>query len=80
MTPSEIIRIICWTLDRLFTLPCGQHLTFKGGTSLSKVWNLIDRFSEDIDITIHRDALGFGGSNAPHTAPSKTAGLESRLQ
>ena len=63
---------VCWTLNKLFTLPCGQHLTFKGGTSLSKVWNLIDRFSEDIDITIHKDALGFGGSNAPHTAPSKT--------
>lgn len=62
---------VCWTLDILFKLPCGQHLTFKGGTSLSKVWHLIDRFSEDIDITIHRDALGFGGSNAPHTAPSK---------
>lgn len=62
---------VCWTLDKLFKLPFGQHLTFKGGTSLSKVWNLIDRFSEDIDITIHRDALGFGGNNAPHTAPSK---------
>ncbi len=62
---------VCWTLDKLFKLPCGQHLTFKGGTSLSKVWNLIDRFSEDIDITIHRNALGFGGINAPHTAPSK---------
>jgi predicted nucleotidyltransferase component of viral defense system len=63
---------VCWTLDKLFRLPCGQHLTFKGGTSLSKAWHLIERFSEDIDITIHRDALGFGGDNAPHAAPSKT--------
>lgn len=63
---------VCWTLDKLFKLPCGQHLTFKGGTSLSKAWRLIERFSEDLDITIHRDALGFGGDNAPHAAPSKT--------
>jgi hypothetical protein len=63
---------VCWTLDKLFQLPCGQHLTFKGGTSLSKVWKLIERFSEDIDITIHRDALGFGGEDAPHAAPSKS--------
>ena len=63
---------VCWTLAKLFALPPGQHLTFKGGTSLSKAWKLIERFSEDIDITIHRDALGFGGDNAPHAAPSKT--------
>lgn len=56
---------VCWTLDKLFQLSFGRHLTFKGGTSLSKVWKLIDRFSEDIDITIHREALGFGGDNAP---------------
>ena len=62
---------VCWTLDKLFRLPLGQHLTFKGGTSLSKAWHLIERLSEDIDITIHRDALGFGGENAPHKAPSK---------
>ena len=63
---------VCWTLDKLFKQPCGEHLTFKGGTSLSKAWHLIERFSEDIDITIHRDALGFGGDDAPHQAPSKT--------
>jgi len=62
---------VCWTLDKLFNLSCGQHLTFKGGTSLSKVWKLIERFSEDIDITIKRDALGFGGAAVPHEAPSK---------
>lgn len=49
----------------------GEHLTFKGGTSLSKCWNLIERFSEDIDIVIDRGALGFGGDNAPESAPSE---------
>jgi hypothetical protein len=63
---------VCWTLRKLFELPeWGEHLTFKGGTSLSKCWNLIERFSEDIDIVIDRDALAFGGDNAPESAPSK---------
>lgn len=63
---------VCWTLGKLFDLPeWGQHLTFKGGTSLSKCWNLIERFSEDIDIVIDRDALDFGGESAPEQAPSK---------
>lgn len=53
---------VCWTLRELFNLPeWGEHLTFKGGTSLSKAWKLIKRFSEDIDIVIERDFLGFGG-------------------
>jgi len=63
---------VCWTLKKLFDLPeWGSHLTFKGGTSLSKGWALIERFSEDIDIVINRDALGFGGDKAPDRAPSK---------
>ncbi len=63
---------VCWTLKKLFDLPeWGSQLTFKGGTSLSKGWALIERFSEDIDIVINRDALGFGGDKAPDRAPSK---------
>lgn len=63
---------VCWTLDKLFRLPgWGGHLIFKGGTSLSKGWKLIERFSEDIDIVINRAALGFDGDNAPESAPSK---------
>jgi len=41
---------VCWVLEQLFSLPI--HMAFKGGTSLSKVFNLIKRFSEDCDITI----------------------------
>lgn len=63
---------VCWTLDKLFRLPTwGEQLTFKGGTSLSKGWNLIERFSEDIDIVINRGVLGFDGDEAPETAPSR---------
>jgi hypothetical protein len=62
---------VCWTLRALFRLPAsGPHLTFKGGTSLSKGWKLIDRFSEDIDIVIDREFLGFGGADAPEDASS----------
>ena len=63
---------VCWILDKLFRLPTwGKHLTFKGGTSLSKGWKLIERFSEDIDIVINRGALGFEGGKAPEAAPSR---------
>lgn len=60
---------VCWTLRELFSLPdMGEHLTFKGGTSLSKGWKLIERFSEDIDVVIDRDALGFDGERSPEAA------------
>lgn len=48
---------VCWTLRRLMQTPgLGEHLTFKGGTSLSKAYGIINRFSEDIDLTIGRSA------------------------
>ena len=43
----------------IFDLPIGKHLVFKGGTSLSKGWQLIERFSEDIDEMIHGEAPSF---------------------
>ena len=62
---------VCWTLRELFALPgLGEHLTFKGGTSLSKAWKLIARFSEDIDLVVDKESLGFGGEAAPDSAPS----------
>jgi hypothetical protein len=62
---------VCWTLKQLFDLPAGQHLLFKGGTSLSKVFGVIKRFSEDIDLSISRESLGFGAEQEPEAAPSK---------
>ena len=61
----EVIEKDWWVtavLRALFQLPYADHLSFKGGTSLSKCWHLIDRFSEDIDIAIAREYLGFGGT------------------
>jgi hypothetical protein len=51
---------VCWTLDALFNEleACGPRLLFKGGTSLSKGYGLIERFSEDIDITVFREDIG----------------------
>lgn len=50
---------VCWTLNALYQeRPAGgPRLLFKGGTSLSKAYGLIQRFSEDIDITVFRDDL-----------------------
>ncbi|GHT55634.1 nucleotidyltransferase [Bacteroidia bacterium] len=49
-------------LRALFALPYAENFSFKGGTSLSKCWNLIERFSEDIDIAVNREYLGFSGT------------------
>lgn len=46
------------TLRALFSLPMAEHFIFKGGTSLSKGWKLIERFSEDIDIALAPEAFG----------------------
>lgn len=46
---------VCWTLKCLYSIPeIASHIIFKGGTSLSKAYGLIDRFSEDCDITINK--------------------------
>ena len=53
------------TLRLIFSMDCAPHLVFKGGTSLSKAWSLIDRFSEDIDLALDRSYLGFGAEMTP---------------
>lgn len=71
MQPASVEKDfwVCWTLRALVEDPrVGARLTFKGGTSLSKGWRLIERFSEDIDLVIDRDFLGFGGRAGPEAA------------
>jgi hypothetical protein len=55
---------VCWTLDALFNRQTAKspRLLFKGGTSLSKGYGLIERFSEDIDITVFREDIGQAAS------------------
>ena len=61
---NQLIEKDLWVstlLEIIFTLPFADKLVFKGGTSLSKVWGLIDRFSEDIDLAIDRSLFGLEG-------------------
>jgi len=58
---------VCWTLKRLFGLQetNAATLVFKGGTSLSKAFGAIRRFSEDIDLSFDRADLGYTGERDP---------------
>jgi hypothetical protein len=61
--PAFAIEKDAWVtlvLRMLFSSELSSHIVFKGGTSLSKVYGLIERFSEDIDLSINREYLGFG--------------------
>ena len=60
----QIIEKDLWVttvLQLIFSLPFAEKLVFKGGTSLSKVWNIIQRFSEDIDMTVDRNLFDLQG-------------------
>ena len=62
--PPQAVEKDAWVtlmLRMIFTSDLANHLIFKGGTSLSKAFNLIDRFSEDIDLGIDRKYLNFEG-------------------
>lgn len=57
MTPFAVEKDwwVSRTLDIIFQMEIAQHLVFKGGTSLSKAWKLINRFSEDIDLAFDKE-------------------------
>lgn len=62
--PKQAIEKDLWVtamLQMLFSIPCADSLVFKGGTSLSKVWGVISRFSEDIDLAIDRSVFDLNG-------------------
>ncbi|MDE2792696.1 MAG: nucleotidyl transferase AbiEii/AbiGii toxin family protein [Paracoccaceae bacterium] len=61
---------VCLVLDALFNRGPSGHpeLLFKGGTSLSKAFGFIRRFSEDIDLVVDRVGLGFAGESDPTAA------------
>ncbi len=63
---------VCYILDYLFhRCKWKDHLVFKGGTSLSKAFGLIERFSEDIDLILDWRLLGYSSSE-PWTQRSNT--------
>ncbi len=68
---------VCWTLQSLFSLASGHApMVFKGGTSLSKAYALIQRFSEDIDVVTAVDFYLERGIADPEDAPSKTQQIQ----
>ena len=65
---------VCWTLGRLFSDPLlSRKILFKGGTSLSKVFKLIERFSEDIDLILDWREIT---NEDPEAARSKSKQLQ----
>lgn len=69
---------VCWTLNLLNDMPeLKGNITFKGGTSLSKAWGLIERFSEDIDIAINRKVFG---QEPPHGAEDAASNTQRKLR
>jgi len=69
---------VCWVLKHVVALRGQPRLIFKGGTSLSKVFGLIRRFSEDVDLAFHRHDLGFSGPRDP-AAPGLSRNQRDRL-
>lgn len=64
MTPFAVEKDwwVSRTLEIIFQMDIANHLVFKGGTSLSKAWKLINRFSEDIDLAIDKEFFeGYSG-------------------
>ena len=71
----------CWTLQALFSMPGTHPMAFKGGTSLSKVYGVIDRFSEDVDITLDYRAFDEGFDPfAEGVSRTKTKQFSDRLK
>jgi predicted nucleotidyltransferase component of viral defense system len=66
---------VVWGLDGLFASNLGEHLVFKGGTSLSKGYDVIRRFSEDVDLTydVREIIPELVGSGAPIPATNSQA-------
>jgi len=74
---------VCWMLGQLFSIEAFKgRLLFKGGTSLSKVFGAIERFSEDIDLAVDYSMLGFTGASdplLPELSRSKQTALLSKM-
>jgi Nucleotidyl transferase AbiEii toxin, Type IV TA system len=62
---------VCWLLGVLFGSEFGEALVFKGGTSLSKVFGVIDRFSEDLDLSLSPEFLRLPEAGASRNQANK---------
>jgi hypothetical protein len=71
---------ICWALEMLFKMPNRLPMAFKGGTSLSKAFRVIDRFSEDIDITVDYKAFNCEDPFAEGVSKTKIKNISLQLR
>lgn len=71
---------VCVALTALFGEPQPIALVFKGGTSLSKCYGLIERFSEDVDLAFDREGLGFTGDRDPEAAGLTSNGRRALIE
>jgi predicted nucleotidyltransferase component of viral defense system len=71
---------ICWALEFLFKMPNKLPMAFKGGTSLSKAFRAINRFSEDVDITIDYKAFDCGDPFAEDLSKTKIKNISQQLK
>ena len=74
---------VCWLLGVLWGIPSiAPHVVFKGGTSLSKVYRVIDRFSEDIDLSLAPEFVGASTAwlNTEHSATKRLNAMRSMQQ
>src|SRR3989304_7637741 len=62
---------VCWLLNILFESEFADSLVFKGGTSLSKVFGAINRFSEDIDLSLSPEFLQLPGAGTSRNQANK---------
>ena len=70
---------VTYALFSIFNDKIGKDTVFKGGTALSKCYNMIERFSEDVDLSFNRAELGFAGESDPlnaTTGKKRKHGLE----
>lgn len=71
---------VSWLLKQLFyENQFKEHLIFKGGTSLSKCYHAINRFSEDIDLSLSREALGITAEQEPHAGMTESQ-IDNRIK
>jgi predicted nucleotidyltransferase component of viral defense system len=71
---------ICWALEFLFKMPNRLPMAFKGGTSLSKAFRIIDRFSEDVDITIDYKAFDCEDPFAEDVSKTKIKNISEQIK
>lgn len=71
---------LCWVLDVIFNIPNRHPMAFKGGTSLSKVFSAINRFSEDVDITLDYRFFDISHSFDPKMSKTKAKLFSQQLK